>query len=229
MSTRSTQGIGFVEIEAGEDRLHAQVILLVDHDAEVLGTIDDGRAAGSLGSVFAADQVAFDQDLLLLLIELGQIRGETVSSCRGAPRHWVGSRERAVMRSSFLAQPGNGREARFRASRIRVLMTMSACGPSGSIQAAGWRMSVEKRIMVGDWVKRRGAVGRRVAELVDLVAQPHGVFEVLVVDRLGQCAAERIEPAADRRGSGSAGDFSGVAGPLVEIGQDSFDFGINTS
>ena len=47
------------------DRLHAQVILLVDHNAEGLLAIHDHGAADAFGGVLAADEMALDQDLLL--------------------------------------------------------------------------------------------------------------------------------------------------------------------
>jgi len=40
------------------------MVLLVDHDAEGFLAIKHQAAAGAFGGVFAADEVAFDEDLL---------------------------------------------------------------------------------------------------------------------------------------------------------------------
>jgi hypothetical protein len=53
------------QLQTGSDRLHAQVVLFIDHNAEGLPAIHHDRAAGALGSVLATDQMAFDKDLLL--------------------------------------------------------------------------------------------------------------------------------------------------------------------
>ena len=52
-----------LELQPRTDRLHAQVIFLVKHDAEGLLAIHDYRAAKAFGRVFATDEMAFNQDL----------------------------------------------------------------------------------------------------------------------------------------------------------------------
>ena len=51
------------KLEPAADRLHAEVVLLVDHDAEGLAGIRHHRAADGFGSVLAADEVTLDKDL----------------------------------------------------------------------------------------------------------------------------------------------------------------------
>ena len=51
------------QLQAGTNRLHPQMIFLVDHDAKSLPPIHDDCAAGALGGVLATDQMAFHQDL----------------------------------------------------------------------------------------------------------------------------------------------------------------------
>ena len=80
--------IGLAELEAGEERLHAQVILLVDHDAELLVGADDHGTAGAFRGVFAADEVALDEDLLLQRAELLQRGVVAIVHC-GDGRHVV--------------------------------------------------------------------------------------------------------------------------------------------
>ena len=53
-----------LELQAGAQRLDAEVVLLVDHDAERAVLADDEAAAGVLGGVLAADEVLLDEDLL---------------------------------------------------------------------------------------------------------------------------------------------------------------------
>ena len=67
---------GAFQLQAGADRLHAQMILLVDHDAERLLAIHDHRAADALGGVLAADEMALDEHLFFergkILQQLGK-------------------------------------------------------------------------------------------------------------------------------------------------------------
>ena len=80
--------VGFAELEPGEEGLHAQVVLLVDHDAELLVVADDHGTAGAFRGVLAADQMAFDQDLFLQGGEVLQGRGVAVIHGRNG-RHMV--------------------------------------------------------------------------------------------------------------------------------------------
>src|SRR4051812_9586422 len=52
-----------LQLQAGADRLHTQVIFLIDHDAERLPAIHDNGAANTFGSMLAANQMALDQNL----------------------------------------------------------------------------------------------------------------------------------------------------------------------
>ena len=70
--------VGAGEVEPWEDGLHAQVVLLIDHDAEVLGAVDDGGATWAFGGLFSADEVAFDEHLFLQGVEFGEVGGESV-------------------------------------------------------------------------------------------------------------------------------------------------------
>ncbi len=67
---------GVLQLQPGANRLHPQMILLVDHDAERLFAVHRDRTANSFGRVLAADEVALDQNLLLergkVLEELGK-------------------------------------------------------------------------------------------------------------------------------------------------------------
>ena len=55
------------QLQAGADRLHAQMIFFIDHDAERLPPIHDNRAADTLGRVLATDEMALDQHLFVQL------------------------------------------------------------------------------------------------------------------------------------------------------------------
>jgi hypothetical protein len=70
--------IGLAQFEARADRLHAQVIFLIEHQAERLAAFDHrGRTIATRG-VFAGNQVAFDQHLLLHGIQAGELLREAV-------------------------------------------------------------------------------------------------------------------------------------------------------
>ena len=56
---------GLLQLQAGPQRLHAQMILFVDHHAERFLRFKTRPLPGVLGGVFAADQMALHQDLLV--------------------------------------------------------------------------------------------------------------------------------------------------------------------
>jgi hypothetical protein len=56
---------GLLELEAGAERLHAEMVLLIDHDAKGFVAIEDQAAAGILGGVFAANEMALDENLFV--------------------------------------------------------------------------------------------------------------------------------------------------------------------
>ena len=47
------------------ERLHPEVVLLIQHQAEGLATLDHRRRSVTTGGVFAGNQVALDENLLL--------------------------------------------------------------------------------------------------------------------------------------------------------------------
>ena len=53
------------QLKTRTNRLHPEMIFLVDHDAERLPPIHHHRAAGALRGMLATDQVALDQHLLV--------------------------------------------------------------------------------------------------------------------------------------------------------------------
>ena len=57
-------GKDLVQLESGTDRLHTEVILLVDHEAESLGRVHHNGASSPLGRMLAADEVALNEHLL---------------------------------------------------------------------------------------------------------------------------------------------------------------------
>jgi hypothetical protein len=71
----------FSELETAADRLHAQMILFVNHEAQTLRGIHDHRAAYALGGMLPTDQVPFDQHLLL------QRRQRLQIFCKGILHH----------------------------------------------------------------------------------------------------------------------------------------------
>ncbi len=56
---------GFVHLQSRQQGLHAQVILLIDHHAQGLVAAEHHAAAGCLGGVLPADEMAFDEQLLV--------------------------------------------------------------------------------------------------------------------------------------------------------------------
>ena len=110
---------GLPQLQAGTQRLHPQMILLVDHHAERFLAVQDQAAAGAFRGVFAADEMALDQNLL---VQRGQIvhrlgkrvlhlrqafdGGPDQSPGRGCARAFLPSRERP--RPSDCAPAGRG-------------------------------------------------------------------------------------------------------------------------
>ncbi len=82
-SSRSSIAIdllpGFVEGEAAAHHLQAQVIFLVDHQADGFLRHDGDAARPIGGGQFAADELAFDEELA---IERRQIRQVDVAQAR---------------------------------------------------------------------------------------------------------------------------------------------------
>ena len=60
----------FVHLQSRQQGLHAQVILLVDHYAQRLVAAEHHAAAGCLGGVLPADEMALDEQLL---VQRGQL------------------------------------------------------------------------------------------------------------------------------------------------------------
>ena len=57
--------IGGEKLQAGANRLHPEVVLLVDHYADGLLPIHHRAATNTLGGMLATDEMPFDEDLLL--------------------------------------------------------------------------------------------------------------------------------------------------------------------
>ena len=53
-----------LEVQAGLDRLHAKVVLLIDHDAKRLFTVHHHRTAVALGCLLPADEMTLHKHLL---------------------------------------------------------------------------------------------------------------------------------------------------------------------
>src|SRR5258708_25789197 len=53
------------QLQPRANRLHPQMVLFVDHDAERLATIHDNRAADTFGGVLATDEMSLDEHLFL--------------------------------------------------------------------------------------------------------------------------------------------------------------------
>jgi hypothetical protein len=70
---------GLLQLQPGAQRLHPQMILLIDHDAERLFAIENQAAAGILGRVFPANQVPLDQDIFVEQREVVHRLGEVIS------------------------------------------------------------------------------------------------------------------------------------------------------
>ena len=70
--------VDLLELESGADRLHPEVILLVDHEAEGLLGIHHHGAARTARRMLAADEVTFHEDLLLERREILEPLGEGI-------------------------------------------------------------------------------------------------------------------------------------------------------
>ena len=123
---------GRVEVEAAVEHLDPQVVLFVDHHADLLARID-GDAARALGlGMLAADQLPLDEELAVDLfqradVDVDQLAGE-LALRRGAldpPRRILPISSRSLS----VARAMNGKSARLRARRMRLVITMSDSGP----------------------------------------------------------------------------------------------------
>src|SRR6266511_1524273 len=90
---------------------------------------------------------------------------------------------RALTRSAFLAQPGNGNALRLRARRTRLDITMRTCGPSRLHDRAGgarnsWMLFIRQALST-----RRLAV-EFFARLFDFIPQNGRLLEILIGDGL---------------------------------------------
>ena len=99
--------VGLAQLQPRQQRLHAQVILLVDHDAELLVAADHHRAARAFRGVLAADEVAFDEDLFLQRREIGERRVESRFH-RGNGRDVVADFAENLHALGFLGPTGEG-------------------------------------------------------------------------------------------------------------------------
>ena len=61
------------QLQAAADRLHPQMILLIDHETQTLRGIHDNCAANALGGMLTADQMPFHKNLLFQWRERFQI------------------------------------------------------------------------------------------------------------------------------------------------------------
>ena len=57
-------GPGLAKLQSWAEGLHAEVVLFIDHEAEGLVAIEDQPATGAFCRVLAADEVAFDVDII---------------------------------------------------------------------------------------------------------------------------------------------------------------------
>src|SRR5271157_2552531 len=96
---------------------------------------------------------------------------------------------RALIRSVFFAQPGNGMLRRFRARRTRLDMTMRSCGPlRRAFSTGGLRNSSMVMVLL------RGHVIHLVRRLLDFVTQAGGLFKILRDHSLVQLLLQMFEP-----------------------------------
>ena len=72
------------QLQAGAQRLHPQVVLLVNHHAKRFVAIQHQAAAGTFRGMFAADEVPLHQDLLVQRVEIVHRLGEGVLHFRQA-------------------------------------------------------------------------------------------------------------------------------------------------
>ena len=71
VSVKLVDGVPCVfDLQSGKQRLHAEVILFVDHHADILVLTKHEAAAGVFRGVFAADEMSFDENLF---VERGQL------------------------------------------------------------------------------------------------------------------------------------------------------------
>ena len=129
------------ELQAGPQGLHPQMVLLVDHHAERFLLVDDQAAAGVLGGVFAADQMALDENLFVQRPQVIHRLGKGPVQFRQALHGRTDDVQR-LDASVFLAHPGKAAPRRLRASRTRLDITIRSCGPvRRAVSAGGMRNS----------------------------------------------------------------------------------------
>lgn len=66
------------EVQPGADALHAEVVLLIDHDGNRLLPTDHGGAPGTFGGLFPADEVLFHENQLFDLVQVCHVLGEGI-------------------------------------------------------------------------------------------------------------------------------------------------------
>ncbi len=70
--------VGLRELQAGADRLHAEMILLVEHDGKTLPPLDDRTGAIATGGVFAGNEMPLHQHLFLDGVQLSKFPGKRI-------------------------------------------------------------------------------------------------------------------------------------------------------
>src|SRR5215469_7620115 len=58
-------GPGLAKLKPRAERLHPEMVLLINHDAQGFVPVQNQSAAGALGGVLATDQMPLDENLLI--------------------------------------------------------------------------------------------------------------------------------------------------------------------
>ena len=95
----------FFKLDAGQDILQAQMVFLIKEDAGILAAGDEDGAAFRTRRQFPGNEVAFHQQLFLLLGQSGELR--------------------------IIASLHDGDLARFSGSELQRFLPLLACGPAG--------------------------------------------------------------------------------------------------
>ena len=173
----------------GPQRLHPQVILFVDHHAEGFLAVQHQAAADAFGGVFAADEMALDQNLLVQ-------RGQIVHRLGERILHFRQAFDRRANRFQDFDALGLFRPAGKRGVPHVARQPHAARHHDAVVRplaARGFGRWNEKFMQVHLDVSACGQVSRLRAHLLDFIAQLRGLLEILLVDRLVQFLLQGVQ------------------------------------
>src|ERR1043166_5468903 len=122
-----------LQLQAGADRLHAQMVLFVDHDAEGLAPVHDDRATCAFCGVFTADEMPLNQllDPRLDQVENRNALGFLCPTGKGTvteiARKTHPAADHDLMMRAFAAQPFAGRRHDSVKFHVGFVSSYSSC------------------------------------------------------------------------------------------------------